>query len=111
MVTHPLRLAALLTRAFRGQHCAPMHRAGDRLLRPAGTDAEVAETLSLWRACGEDHDPVGATLGLIRVLCEDQPRGVGLDRAVTQCARAAGLAVRESAGRAILFAHADRRAA
>lgn len=111
MVTHPLRLAALLTRSFRGQHVGPMHRAGDRLLRPVGTDAEVAEALALWRACGEDPDPVGATLGLIRVLCEDQPRGIGLDRAVTHCATRSGRDVRESAGRAILAAHAARRAA
>ena len=105
MTTHPLRLAALLARSIRGPRVSPIRAAGDRLLRGRATAAEIAEATALWEAVAAHADPVGAMLGLLRVLCEEQPRGIGLDRAVTQCAARDGHDVRESAGRALLAEH------
>lgn len=109
-MTHPLRLAALLAGSVRGPRVRPIRAAGDRLLRGRATAEEIAEATAVWEAVAAHADPVGAMLGLLRVLCEEQPRGIGLDRAVTQCAARDGHDVRESAGRAILDAHARRAA-
>jgi hypothetical protein len=104
-MTPPLRLAALVARSIRGARVAPIRAAAERLLRPAPTDAEIAEAVALWEAVRADAEPLGAMLGLLRVLCEDEPRGVGLDRAVVLCAGRERRAIRESAGRAIFAAH------
>lgn len=109
-MTHPLRLAALLARSIRGPRVSPIRAAGDRLLRGPATAEEIAEALCLWEAVACHVDPVGTMLRLLRVLCEEQPRGIGLDRAVTQCAARDGHDVRESAGLALLDAHARRAA-
>ena len=110
MVTHPLRLAALLARSIRGPRVSPIRAAGDRLLRGPATADEIAEATALWEAVAAHADPVGTMLGLLRVLCEDAPRGIGLDRAVTQCAARDGHDVREGAGRALLAEHTRRAA-
>lgn len=104
MVTDPLRLAALLTRCVRGPRVRPIRAAGDRLLRAPATDAELDVAEAVQDACVASRDPVGVLLGALRVLCEEQPRGIGLDRAVVRCAALDGHAVRETEARRVLAA-------
>lgn len=104
MTPDPLRLAALLTRCVRGPRVRPIRAAGDRLLRAPATAHELAAALTVQTLCGETRDPVGVLLGTLRVLCEEQPRGIGLDRAVTRCAALDGHDVRETEARRVLAA-------
>ena len=101
-VTDPLRLAALLTRCVRGPRVRPIRAAGDRLLRAPATAHELAVAMTVQTLCAETRDPVGVLLGALRVLCEEQPRGIGLDRAVTRCAALDGHDVRETEARRVL---------
>lgn len=103
-MTDPLRLAALLTRCVRGPRVRPIRAAGDRLLRAPATAHELAAALTVQTLCAETRDPVGVLLGALRVLCEEQPRGIGLDRAVTRCAALDGHDVRETEARRVLAA-------
>lgn len=102
MTSSPLHLAALLSRSVRAKNSQVLHRAADRLLRRAATPAEEADALALWEACRESPDPVGTLLGLLRALLDDEPRGIGLDRAVKLAAARDGAVIREAEGRALL---------
>lgn len=82
----------------------PIRAAGDRLLRAPATAHELAAALTVHTLCAETRDPVGVLLGVLRVLCEEQPRGIGLDRAVVRCAALDGHAVLETEARRVLAA-------
>lgn len=87
------RVAGCLTRALTGAHVRALRAAGDRLVAPEATDAEVALAIELRDLCAAHADPAGLLLGCVRELLTDLDAGEALDRAVTWTAAREGVRV------------------